>query len=236
MSVSESDWCSAWAPREAVPSAMGSSLALSAKTLTACSMRSTEIEAWSVEMPKAFIACEARPAACCGDSSPSEPAARSSTGMRSCIDSCALKPACASSRSPIVASVGENCVAMPASMAAPRSCSSSTAVAPDTAATAAIDCSKRPAALASENAAPTVAAPAVKTARPTPSCWNALWMFSVPSPTRRSRLVKFRSRFEMAPEARSRAVKTKPRPRLLSAIGHLRFAAFSSSFASRARC
>lgn len=31
-------------------------------------------------------------------------------------------------------------------------------------------CSKRPAALASEKAAPTAAAPAVNTARPTPSC------------------------------------------------------------------
>ena len=240
MSVSDSDWFRAWAPREAVPSASGSSLALRANTLTACSIRSTEMEAWSAPIPNAFIAWEASPAACWGESSPREPAARSSTGMRSCIDSCALNPAWASSRSPIVASVGENWVAMPAWMAASRSCSSSWALAPDTAATAAIDCSNFPAALASENAAPRVAAPAVNTASPTPSCWNDVWSRSVPSPTRWSRLMKFRSRLRIAPDARSLAVNTNPKPRLFI-MGQrpprrgVR-AAFSSSLASRARC
>ena len=90
MSVSESDWCSDWAPREAVPRAIGSSLALRAKTLTACSMRSTEMPASSMLMPNAFMAWAASPAAACGVSSPSEPAARSSTGRRSFIDSWAL--------------------------------------------------------------------------------------------------------------------------------------------------
>ena len=51
------------APREAVPRASGSSLASSANTLTACSMRSTETEASSIESPNAFMACEASPAA-----------------------------------------------------------------------------------------------------------------------------------------------------------------------------
>ena len=63
MSVSESDWWRACAPREAVPRASGSSLASSANTLTACSIRSTEMEASSMERPNAFMACEASPAA-----------------------------------------------------------------------------------------------------------------------------------------------------------------------------
>ena len=45
MSVSESDWFIACAPRDAVPRASGSSFALSAKTFTAWSIRSTVIAA-----------------------------------------------------------------------------------------------------------------------------------------------------------------------------------------------
>ena len=117
---------------------------------------------------------------------------------------------------------------------------SSRVVARVTAPTVAKPCSNLPAALASDSPAPTMAAPAVNTARPTPSWAKALCSRSAPSPTRWSRLMKFRSRLRIEPDARSRAVNTNPSP-MLFIMGHRpprrgARAAFSSSLASRARC
>jgi hypothetical protein len=177
------------APRAAVPRASGRSRAASANTLTDASIWSTAISAPSTEIPNAFIAWDARPAASDGVSCPSEPAARLRVGFRRLKLSSTPKPAAARSLSASAACVGSNCVAIPASIAAALSRVIWSAVAPEIARSDASASWNGPAAcVASANGAammpmpmPAVAAPAASC----PSAWStSAVLFSTRAPPR----------------------------------------------------